>query len=96
MTYNGDATDSNCYSAAESMIVSIDSGSDILKKLWITAYWAEAQIQLQDFIAISSGLYIDCSGDKLFNTLSTIASSEGMSTAGGRVAGALPFEIGTC
>ena len=96
MAYNGDATNSRCYGAAESFIISLDTSTDIFKKLYKPAYWAEAQIQGQDLLAITSGLYIDCSLDKVFTTLKYIATSEGISTASGRLTGAFPFEIKDC
>jgi len=34
-------SDSKCFSAAESFIVSLDTLTDIWKKIYITAYWAE-------------------------------------------------------
>jgi len=96
MTYGDNGADSKCYNAAESFIISTDTSSDIIKKLYITAYWAEAQVTLQDFIAISSGLFVDCQLTQLFNSVSQLASSEGVSQVSGRVAGALPFEISRC
>ena len=96
MTYGDNGGDSKCYNAAESFIISTDTSSDIIKKLYITAYWAEAQVTLQDFIAISSGLFVDCQLTQLFNTVSQIASSEGVSQVMGRVTGAIPFEMSRC
>ena len=61
MAYNGDATNSKCYSAAESAIISLDTSTDVFKKLYIPAYLAEAQIQIQDLIAILAAVNIDCS-----------------------------------
>jgi hypothetical protein len=95
MTYNG-GSDSKCYNAAESFIISLDTGSDIFKKLYIPAYWAEGQVQSQDLLAISSALYVDCNIDKFFNTVTHLASAEGVSELGGRVAGAWLFEISKC
>ena len=96
MAYNGDATNSKCYNAAEDMIISLDTSTDVFKKLWIPAYLAEAQIQVQDLVAILAATYIDCSIDKVFLTLATLASSEGVASASGRIAGALPFEVRRC
>ena len=96
MAYNGDATNSKCYNAAEDMIISLDTSTDVFKKLWIPAYLAEAQIQIQDLTAILAATYIDCSIDKIFLTLASLASSEGVASASGRVTGALPFEIRKC
>lgn len=96
MAYNGDATNSRCYRAAEDMIISLDTGNDVIKKLYIPAYWAEFQVQVQDLVAITAATYVDCSIDKVFLTVSQLASSEGVSTVSARVAGALPFEISRC
>lgn len=96
MSYNGDASNSKCYSAAESTVISTDTLTDIAKKAYMPAYWAELQISGQDLLALTAGLFIDCSLDKLFNVVSHLASSEGLSTVGGRVGGALPFEIKKC
>ena len=95
MTYN-DSNDSSCYNAAESFIISLDTGSDIFAKMYIPAYWAEAQVQGQDLTAITSALYVDCNVDKFFNTVTHLASSEGVSELGGRIVGAWLFEIDRC
>jgi len=95
MTYTKGAQ-SKCYDAAESFIISADTGTDVLKKMYIPAYWAELQVQGQDFIAISSGLYVDCNIDKMFNTITHLVSTEGVSELSGRVGGAWLFEISQC
>lgn len=85
-----------CYYALESFIIASDTSSDIFKKLYIPAFWAEGQVQTQDLMAISSMLYVDCKMSKAFTTISHIFSSEGVSELGGRVMGAYPFEISDC
>ena len=45
MSYGGTG-EGKCYDAAESWIISWDTGTDVLKKIYIPAYVAEAQIQL--------------------------------------------------
>merc|ERR1712110_976026 len=95
MTYN-EGNESNCYNAAESLIIAIDTGSDILKKMYIPAFWAEAQVTSQDFISIIAGVYVDCNLDKAFNTATELFTSEGLSQLSGRVLGAWPFEISQC
>jgi len=86
-------SDSKCYNAAESWIIAQDTGTDILKKIYIPAYLSEFQIQIQDFVAISAALYVDCSIDKLFTTVTHLASDEGISEISSRVAGSYLFEI---
>lgn len=85
-----------CYGALESFIIASDTSSDIMKKLYIPAFWAEAQVQTQDLMAISSMLYVDCKMSKAFTTISHIFSTEGVSELSGRVVGAYPFEIRDC
>jgi hypothetical protein len=45
---------------------------------------------------VSSGVYVDCSVDKAFNTATHLFSTEGLSELGGRLAGAYPFELSDC
>ena len=96
MQYNSAGNDSKCYDAAESFIIGLDTGSDILAKIYIPAYWAEGQVQFQDLTAVSSALFVDCNVDKMFTTLSHLATSEGVSELTGRVAGAAFFEFSKC
>ena len=95
MSYSG-SENSKCYAAVEDFVVGLDTGSDIFKKIYIPAYAAEAQVQAQDLIAVTSAVYVDCALDKAFTTLTHLASSEGVSVLVGRVSGALPFEIAAC
>jgi len=95
LSYGGQG-EGACYDAAESWIISWDTGTDVLKKLYIPAFWAEAQIQLQDFISITSAFYVDCDVNKLFNTVTHLVSSEGLTELSGRVSGAYFFEIREC
>ena len=95
MSYNGNRNN-KCYQAAEDTIVALDTQADILAKIYIPAYWAEAQVNLQDFIAVTSGVYVDCSIDKAFNTATHLITTEGLSELGGRLAGAYPFELSDC
>lgn len=88
--------DNQCYFTLEDLIISLDTTSDIVKKLYIPAFWAEAQVQSQDLVAISSATYVDCSLDKVFNTATHLFTTEGASELVGRVAGAFPFEIRKC
>lgn len=92
LTYNQDG-EGICYSAIESFIISLDTSTDILKKIYIPAYLPEAQVAIQDFTAISAALYVDCALDKLFNMLIHLASQEGITEISGRLAGDYLFGI---
>ena len=95
MTYN-EGSESRCYDAAESFIIAVDTGSDILRKIYIPAFWAEAQVTSQDFITLIAGVYVDCNLTQAFNTATELFTSEGISQLSGRVIGAWPFEISGC
>ena len=94
LAYN--PNNNSCYNALESFIISLDTSSDIMKKMYIPAFWAEAQVQSQDLFAITSMLYVDCALSKMFTTVSHLFSSEGVSELSGRMLGAYPFEIRKC
>ena len=95
MVYNKNS-DSKCFDAFQDFIISFDTGTDVLRKIYLPAYWSEGQVHLQDFIAISSGVYVDCNVDKAFNTITHLISTEGVSELGGRLAGAAAFELKDC
>ena len=96
MQYNTAGSDSACYDAAESLIIGLDTSSDVFAKLYIPAYWSELQVQVQDLTAILAATFVDCNLDKMFTTLTHLASSEGVSELTGRVAGAAFFEFSKC
>ena len=96
MQYNSGASDSKCFDSAESIIIGFNTFSDIASKLYIPAYWAELQVQFQDTSALTSAVFVDCNLDKMFTTLSHLATSEGVSELTGRVAGAAFFELSKC
>ena len=92
MSYSGTG-DSKCFDATESVIIALDTASDLFKKFFIPAIWSEMMIQAQDMTALSAALYVDCSADKFFNQLIHLSSEEGISEVTGRVAGSYFFEI---
>ena len=92
MSYKGTGNN-KCYDASESIIIAIDTSTDLIKKFFIPAIWAEILIQLQDMTALSAAFYVDCNVNKFFNQLVHLSSEEGMSEISGRVAGAYFFEI---
>lgn len=95
MTYNKNV-ESKCFNAVEDFMISFDTGTDVFRKIYIPAYWSEGQIMLQDIIAITSGVYVDCNLDKAMNTITHLISTEGVSELAGRLAGAGAFELKDC
>ena len=84
---------SKCYDASESVIVALDTTSDLVKKVYIPAIWAEMMVQAQDITALFAAFYVDCSVNKFFNQISHLFTEEGTTEVSGRVAGAYFFEI---
>lgn len=95
MQYNKN-DQSKCYDAAESFIIGMDTSTDILAKIYIPAYVAEAQVQFQDLIAVSSAIFVDCNVDKVFYTMTHLITTEGTSELMGRAAGAAMFQFSRC
>ena len=84
---------SKCYDASEDVVIALDTSSDLIKKFYIPAIWAEMQVQIQDITALTAAFYVDCSLNKFFNQISHLFTEEGTSEVTGRVAGAYMFEI---
>lgn len=84
---------SKCYNASEDVIIALDTTSDLVKKFYIPAIWAEMMVQAQDITALTAAFYVDCSINKFFNQVSHLFTEEGTTEVSGRVAGAYFFEI---
>jgi hypothetical protein len=92
MSYSG-GNDSKCYNASEDIVIALDTSNDLFKKIYIPAFWAEMQVQFQDSTVLLAVFTVDCSLDKLFNSLSHMATEEGVVELQSRIAGAYLFEI---
>ena len=92
MSYGG-GSNTVCYDAAESFVIAYDTGLDVWKKAYYPWFWAECQVSVQDFTAISSAVYVDCDVNKFFNSVQHLFSTEGLTEATGRIGGAFFFEI---
>merc|ERR1712166_836670 len=85
-------SNSACFTAIESLMISTDNASSMLTKLWAPWYWSEAQLTLQDTIALNAGFYTECDVNKFFNNMSHLATAEGLSEMGARGSGAFFFQ----
>ena len=92
MSYN-QGGNSKCYNASEDIIIAMDTSTDLLKKVYIPAIWAEIMVQVQDITALTAAFYVDCSLNKFFNQISHLFTEEGTTEVSGRIAGAYFFEI---
>lgn len=91
LQYNPNNSSSACFTAVESMLIASDNGLGVLTKLWAPWYWSEAQLTLQDTIALNAGFYTECDVNKFFNTMTHLVSAEGVSEMGARASGAYMF-----
>jgi len=55
-----------CYAASEDVIIGYSTLNDVIKKAYIPAFLPEIQVQMQDIVALTAALYVDCSIDKFF------------------------------
>ena len=94
--YNSGTQEGKCYGAMESLVIALDTSSDLLKKVYIPAYLAEIQVNVQDTSIILAASYVDCDLDKLFNAVSHLVSTEGVTELVSRLAAAYFFEISDC
>jgi hypothetical protein len=52
LQYNPNASSSACFTAVEGMLIAQDNGLGILTKLYMPWYFSEAQLVMQDLIAL--------------------------------------------
>jgi len=92
LMYNPAAGSNACFGAIESGLVASSNLFFILSKMYMPWYVPEAQLNLQDNIALMSGFYTECDVNKFFDSMTTLISSEGLSTMGARAGGSYMFE----
>merc|ERR1719443_1781374 len=64
----------------------------ILSKIYQPWYVPEAQLVVQDQVALMGGFYKDCDVNKFFDTMTMLFSEEGASALGARFMATQPFE----
>lgn len=95
LQYNPNAVSSACFSAVEGALIASDNGLSVLTKIYMPWYLSEAQLLLQDTIALQASFYTECEVNKFFNTMTHLVSAEGVSEMGARASGAFLFEYNT-
>lgn len=83
---------SACFTAIESLLLASQNAISLMPKVILPWYSSEVQLVTQDFIALNAGWYTDCEVSKFFNTMTGLASSEGLSEMGARGSGSYMFE----
>merc|ERR1711907_316407 len=85
--------DSDCFMSLTGSLTSYENFGYILSKAYLPWYWSELVINIQDISATGSGFFTDCKLDKLFTTLTTMFSLEGLIELGSRAVGQFPTYI---
>lgn len=89
---NAGGGQSACFTAIEGFLIAQDNFVSILSKMWAPWYWSEAQMVIQDSIALNAGFYTECDVNKFLNNASYLATSEGFSELTARGSGAYMFQ----
>ena len=92
LQYNPNETSSACFSAVEGMLIASDNGLSILTKVYMPWYLSEAQLIMQDSIALNAGFYVSCDVNKFLGNMTQLVSAEGISEMIARAGGAFYFE----
>jgi hypothetical protein len=69
LQYNPNDPSGECFGAIENLLIASDNGLSILTKIWMPWYLSEAQLILQDTIALQAGFYSRCDVDKFFASM---------------------------
>lgn len=82
--YNTAAGFSPCFTTVEGFSTALNSAGHVIAHLYMPWYAPEGMQLFQDSTALIAGFYTTCQMDKLINSLSGIASVEGLSTLAAR------------
>jgi len=93
LMYNAAAGQNSCFSAIESGLTASSNFFFVLSKMYMPWYVPEAQLVIQDNVALLGGFYTDCDINKFFDSMTTLISSEGLATLGSRAGGSYFFEF---
>ena len=93
LQYNQAAGPGLCFNTVESTLYASSNLFFVLSKMYMPWYVPEAQLVLQDSIALFGGFYHDCDMNKFFDSMTAVISQEGMSALGTRFAVASKFEL---
>ena len=92
LQYNSAEGTNKCFNAVESGLTASSSLFYVLTKIYMPWYVPEAQLIVQDNVALTGGFYTDCEANKFFDSMTALFSEEGLSALGARAATAQYFE----
>lgn len=84
LMYNAASGPNKCFTAVEGTTIAGSNLFYVLTKSYMPWYLPEAQLVIQDNIALIGGFYTDCDVNKFFDSMTTLFSSEGISAATAR------------
>jgi len=93
LQYNSAAGPNKCFGAVESGLTASSNLFYILTKVYMPWYVPEAQLIVQDTIALTGGFYTACEANKFFDSMTALFSEEGASALGARFVTAQQFEL---
>ena len=82
-----------CRNSFEGIFVNFDTFGNVLSKIYLPWYWPDGMVLMQDMVALTSQIYVNCSVDKLMVTLTHLPTIEGGTAMLGRIVASLNFEI---
>lgn len=89
LQYDDSGEQSMCFMAVEDALTATSNLGYVLKNVYQPWFWADAQMVVQDAIAVYGAIYLDCDVNKFFDSMTTLISAEGVSALGARAGGAL-------
>jgi hypothetical protein len=91
LQYSTSGSTSKCFDAVEGMTTGFSNLFYVLTRMYMPWYMGEAQLAMQDTIALFGSVYIECDVNKFFDSMTTLFSVEGVSSLGARGGGAYFF-----
>ena len=92
LQYNSAGGPNKCFNAIEGALTASSNFFWVLARIYMPWYVPEAQLVIQDNVALLGGFYTDCDVNKFFDSMTTLFSEEGASALGARGGTAYMFE----
>ena len=91
LMYNSANGPDGCFSTVADTSIALSNAFYVMRRAYLPWYLPEAQLVIQDNIALIGGYYTECSVNTFFDSMTTLISAEGISSLSARGAGAYLF-----
>ena len=91
LMYNSANGPDGCFTTVADSTIALSNVFYVMRHIYLPWYLPEAQLVIQDNIALMGGFYTECSVNTFFDSMTTLISAEGISSLGARGAGAYLF-----